>query len=782
MTETRYIGKHRQRLDAAAKVTGQARFVGDYYFPDMLHAKVLRSMLPHARIVKLDVTPALDVPGVVDVITSEDFVNHSNYGFPVSDAYILAYERVRFVGDAIAVVAAETPEAAAAGINAIVVEFEPLPGVFDPESALQPDSPLVGTLNEASDELPNGNLVSRAIVRNGDPTDFFADADVVLEREYTTPCQEHAYIEPEGAVAVPTLDGSVIVYADDQSPFINRGILAQVLGLPEEKARVIQAFVGGAFGGKDDLNYETSAQAAKLALKTGRPVRLLITREESMVASYKREYTKGKVKLAATSDGQLLAAKVSLYMDSGGYASMTPFVGWRAAMHAAGGYRYEAAHIDVYGTYTNNGWSGAFRGFGNTDATAIIERAIDELAGELGLDPLEFRLKNAVRQGDKVCTGNVLDIEVGLVAALEWVREASGWDTKRAAYARQPADAAIRRGIGVAMTYHGTSLGAEGADFAVSTLAINPDYSIALTSGLTDYGQGARTVFPLVVAEVLGVDLDRVYMPRPDTETARNSGPTVASRASVLGGNAARVAAEQLRLLLTAAAADLLHCSTQQIIRHNEQFIGPNEEPVAFEAVVDHARRLGLELSTTGRWDMPDIHWNMETGQGRPYNTYSFGAQVIEVDVDMGTGKVDVLGVWAAHDGGKLLFPIGAYGQMYGGITQGIGYGLLEEFSFDEGYPRSVNFDSYLIPTALDVPDIDAHFVETHWDMGPFGAKNLAEPVMIPTAPALLNAVSHATGRRFRDAPASLERVLLGQPLWKKAGRWRVAKALGLEG
>ncbi|MGC9398744.1 MAG: xanthine dehydrogenase family protein molybdopterin-binding subunit [Anaerolineae bacterium] len=781
MDETRYIGKHSRRLDAVEKVTGRARFVGDYYFPNMLHARVLRSPLPHARIVKLDVTPALEVPGVIAAITSEDFVDHGSYGFPIADNYILAHERVRYVGEAIAAVAAETPEAAEAGLRAIVLELEPLPGVFDAEAALEPDAPLVGPTGWDAEELPRGNLAAHNIVRNGEPDPLFAEADVVYEGHFTTPRQEHAYIEPEGAVALPTPEGGVIVYADDQSPFVNRNTLMRVLGLPQEKVRVVSAFVGGAFGGKDDICYETSGQAAALALKAGRPVRLIVTREESMIASYKREPTRGTVRLAATRDGRLQAAKVELLMDNGAYSAASPFIGWRAAMHAAGAYRYKAAHIDVYTVYTNNGWSGAFRGFGNTDAALIIERAVDELAEQLGMDPLDFRLRNALREGDRAATGNVLDFEVGLIQALEWVRAASDWDRKRAAYAQQPSDAERRRGIGVACIHHGTSLGAEGADFAVSTLTVNPDNSLTLTSGLTDYGQGSRTVFPLVAAEVLGVDVARIHMPRPDTETARDSGPTVASRASILGGNATRVAAEQLRRLLHNVAADLLGCQPEQIVRHGEQFIGPSEEPVTFEDVTAHARALGLELHTTGRWDMPEIHWDMQTGQGKPYSTYSFGAQVAEVEVDLGTGKVQVLGIWAAHDGGQLLFPIGAYGQMYGGVVQGLGYGLLEEFTFDHGYPRDVNYDTYLIPTSVDAPEIEAHFVETRWEHGPFGAKNLAEPVMIPTAPALLNAIAHATGRRLHEAPATLERVLLGRQLRKKASRWRLHCALGRE-
>ncbi|HIC90099.1 MAG TPA: xanthine dehydrogenase [Anaerolineae bacterium] len=775
----RYVGRYNRREDALEKVLGTARYVADYQLPGMLYARTLRSPVPHARIVKLDVTPALKVPGVVAVVTSDDFVDHGNYGLPVKDNYVLAYQKVRYVGDGIAAVAAETEEAAEAGIRAIVLELEELPAVFDVEEALRPDAPVVGPRPWDALEPPRGNLCQTIIVRNGEPEPLLDQCEMVLEEEYTTSFQEHAYLETEGALAIPTPDGGVIVYANNQSPFENRDNLVMLLGLPEEKVRVIQTYVGGAFGGKDDPVYEISAQVAALALKTGRPVRMVLSREESIIASYKREAMRAKVRIGATADGCLRAAKITALLDSGAYASMTPFVGFRACMHLAGAYRYDAVHVDTHVVYSNNGYSGAFRGFGNTDATACIEQAIDELAERIGMDPLEFRLRNALRTGDRTMSGNQLEYPAGLVQCLEWVREKSDWDRKRAEYARQTSSER-RRGIGVAATFHGISLGAEGADFANTTLAINDDYSITLTSGLTDYGQGSRTVFTLVAAEVLGVDIERIHMLRPDTETALDSGPTVASRASILGGNATRVAAERLRELLHMAAADALACDPVQLVRAGEQFIGPMEEPLTFEEVVDHARQMGLILSTRGHWEMPEIHWDFERGQGIPYPAYSFGAQVVEVEVDLRTGKTDVLGIWAAHDGGKILFPVGAYGQMYGGVAQGIGYGLVEKADFDRGYIQNVNYDEYLIPTSLDVPDIQATFVETNFALGPFGAKNLAEPVMIPTAPAILNAIAQATGRRLRHLPATLERVLLGHDLQKPGSDRRVRVSLGL--
>jgi CO/xanthine dehydrogenase Mo-binding subunit len=324
-------------------------------------------------------------------------------------------------------------------------------------------------------------------------------------------------------------------------------------------------------------------------------------------------------------------------------------------------------------------------------------------------------------------------------------------------------------------------LGAEGADFAVSTLAVNSDNSIILTSGLTDYGTGSRTVYTLIAAEMLGLEPDRIQMLRPDTATARNSGPTVASRATVLGGNATRVAAMRLNDLLVQAAADLFGCQIFEVARHGEHFIGPNEEPVSFDQIAAHARDAGISLYAVGRWESPENHWNFNTGQGKPYFCYHYGAQVAEVQVDTGTGKVDLLGMWAAHNPGTVIFPQGAYGQLYGGMTQGIGYALMERVDYDGGFIQATNFDEYLIPTSVDVPDFSVAFVEKPMKSGPFGAKNLAEPGMVPAAPAILNAIYNACGRRVRDLPANLERVLLGHDLRKEGSNMACKLGLHLE-
>jgi CO/xanthine dehydrogenase Mo-binding subunit len=753
-----YVGDAQaQHVDALDKVMGRAQYVGDLQVPSMLHAKVLRSPVPHARIVHLDVAPALQVPGVIAVITSEDFVDHGAFGWPVKDAFVLAYQKVRYVGDPIAAVAAESLEAAQAGVEAIILELEALPVVADPQRALDADMPLVPLTSPTG----QGNLCATHIVRHQNPDPVLAQCPTRVDATYTFMHQEHAYLEPEGALAIPHRDGSLTIYANNQSPFINRDNTSAVLGLRPDQVRSIQPFVGAAFGGKDDGVYQCSAQAAKLALLTHRPVRLLLTVDESMIASYKREAMQVRMRLGAAAHGSasvqgtVRAARVEILADSGAYASMTPLSTWRATVHAAGPYRYEAAHVDTRAVYTNNGYAGACRGFGNTEATAASEMAIDELAHKLGVDPIDFRLQNVLAQGDRAFTGNVIEQEVGLARCLRWVRQKSDWDRKRGLYSSENG-AKVHRGVGVACYFHGCGLGAEGADYANVTLEIAADYTITLQSGLTDYGQGSRTVFTLLAAEALGVEPARVVIPRPDTyNPSVESGPTVASRASILGGNATLNAARKLTDLLRLAAADRLQCDPAQITRHRERFIGPSEVPLTLEAVVDHARAMGLQLFAQGHWQVPDVHWDFDSGTGVPYFAYTFGAQVAEVEVNRRTGKVRVTGVWAAHDAGKIIFPKGAEGQMLGGITQGIGYALMEGFAYQGGYPQQHNFDHYRIPRAIDVPEIEATYIETPLASGPLGAKNLAEPVMVATTPAIANAVFHATGVRVRDFPIS---------------------------
>ncbi len=754
MNEPKYIGKQTSNaVDALEKVMGKAHFVGDLVFPGMLHAKLLLSPIPHGAILRLETSPAQEVQGVQVVITCEDFQEGGSFGWPVKDAFILANQKVRYQGDPIAVVAADTPEAAAAGVEAIELELEELPVVADPGAALDADAPVI----PLKPPLGEGNLCERHIVRNGDPEKVLKKASQTLKRAYQFAHQEHACIETEGVVAIPEPDGSLTIYANNQSPHINRDNTAAVLGMDPDDVRIIQPPVGGSFGGKDDIVYQLSAQAGKLAQITGKPIRLILSREESMQMSYKRESGLIELEIGVDGDGALLAGKGTCLADSGAYASMTTLSAWRATMHLLGTYRYQAATVDTDVVYTNNGYSGAFRGFGNTKATAASEMLMDEMAVQLGEDPVAFRLKNCLKPGDAAFTGNVLQHQFGLTRCIEWVRDRSDWEKTRQAFTENQGTEGIHRGLGFACYFHGSGLGGEGLDYARATLNIERDHTVTLQSGLTDYGQGSRTVFTLIAAEILGVDPGRIIMLRPDTQTALESGPTVASRASIVGGNATRVAAEKINQTLLLAASELMGCSPAQIHREESYYIGPSEDPVSFDQVVDHAFELGLQLFERGYWQIPEIHWDFQSGTGIPYFTYSFGAQAAQVAVEQETGNVRVEKIWAAHDGGKILFPKGARGQMLGGITQGIGFALTEGFDYQEGIPQKLRFSQYTIPTTQDVPEFETTYIETVLPEGPFGAKNLAEPVMVATAPAIANAVYHATGVRAYHLPIRAE-------------------------
>lgn len=750
-----YIGNPKApAADGYEKVLGKAKYIGDMKFPGMLYAKTLRSPLPHARIKRLDVAPARAIPGVKAVITSADFVDNGLFGWPVRDAFVVAHEKVRHVGEAIAVVAAESEAAALEGVRAIQLELEPLPVVSDPHTATAAGVIIPENSGQAS------NLCEHHIVRNGDPEPILKDCPAQLDQTYTFQHQEHVYVETEAALAVPGVDGSITIYANDQSPFVNRNNAASLLGLPQDKVRVIQPPVGGSFGGKDDIGYQISAQVGKLALLSRRPVRLVLDRSESMAASYKREWMEIRLRLGADSDGRLRAAHADLLSDSGAFASMSTLSAWRATMHAAGCYRYEAATVDTDVVYTNNGYSGAFRGFGNPQACAAIEMAIDELAAQLGRDPIDFRLDNVLHKGDRAFTGNTLAHEVALTRSLEWVRQRSDWDKQRAQFAAQPADQEIRRGLGVACYFHGSGLGGEGLDYANASLRIESDYTLTLQHGMTDYGQGSRTIFTLVAAEVLGITPDRIKMLRPDTQTAIESGPTVASRTTFVGGNAVKVTSEKLRQTLLLAAADLLGCAPEEIHCLGGHYVSASENDATFEQVVDHAREMSLPLSAQGYWQLPEIHWDFKTGTGIPYYTYCYGAQVAEVEVNTHTGDLKVIKVWAAHDGGKIIFPGGAKGQMLGGIAQGLGYAITEDFTFSDGYPDKLSLREYTMPTALDMPEVDLTYLDTVQPEGPFGAKGLAEPALIATAPAIANAVFQATGKRYRTIPLATQKKL----------------------
>ena len=756
------VNKPIKRVDAYEKVTGKAKFGADLFFPNMLYGKVLRSKYPHARIVKINIKKALACPGVKAIIRAEDIPNNE-FGVIVQNQQVLARKQVLYIGDGIAVAAAETKEAAGKALELIEVEYEELPGIFNPEEAEKKDAPLIHS------ELENNQVVHHRL-RKGDTEKGFTQAEVILEREYTTQFVEHSYIETEVVVAVPYEGNSLVtIYGSIQNPFSCRNAVASVLKVPLNRVRIIQNHMGGSFGGKDEVMFSMAARAAVLALKTNRTVKMVNTRDESILESYKRHPYKMKYKVGATKEGKLVAMEIKCVVDSGAYACQTPFVTWRSVVQATGPYEVPHVKTDTYGYYTNNVYTGAMRGFGSPQIIFAQESLMDELAEELKMTPMELRLRNIYHNNSVTASGQKLDNhQVSLEEVISKAVESSNYKEKYRKYSKpQPGDK--KRGIGMAISFRGCSLGAEAADAAGAIVAIQHDGSILISSGLAENGAGLKTVFTQITAEELGVDIERINYMEVDTSVSPESGATVASRGTMLGGNAVKNAAHQLKETLVEIVAAEFKVVADNIIFKNENLYDKdkNRKIISFDEAVNLANQKRIFLSAYGWYKAPDISWNEEVGQGKPYFTYVYGCQVAEVEVDTATGQIEVLKMTAAHDVGKAINPACLKGQIYGGVMMGLGYGIMEELETEKGYIENTNFDEYLIPTIKDMPEIVPIIVENPDPNGPYGAKSIGEPTLELGAVAIANAVAHATGKRIRNLPLNLERVLLGHSLSK---------------
>lgn len=757
------VNKPARRVDALGKVTGETKYGADLYFDGMLYGKVLRTPHPHARISSIDTSRAKALDGVEAVLTAADIPGLHTFGVVVQNQQVLAKEIVRYKGDGVAMVAARTAAIAEEAVKLIDVQYEVLPGIFDPTEALKEGAP------QLHEDAP-GNVAAYHVLRKGDVEAGFAASDIILEREYETQTIEHAYIEPEVAVAVPGVGpNKITVYGSIQNPFSCRKAVSRILGLKLNEVRIIQSFMGGSFGGKDEVMSSICARAALLALAASKPVKMVNTREESIRESYKRHPYKMKYKVGATKDGKLQAMGIHIVADAGGYASMTPFVTWRSVVQATGPYEVPNVTTDVYGAYTNNCYTGAMRGFGSPQIIFAQESLMDELAEELGMEPLELRRLNGFRQGSVTATGQTLDNhQVSLMEVLDKAIEASDYYNKRNEYMNQTGK--IRKGIGLACSFRGCSLGAEGVDATGAIVSVQYDGTVYVYSGLAENGQGLQTIFCQIAAEELGIDVERVKFMETDTALIPDGGPTVASRSTLMGGNAVRLAAEKVKETLLGAVVNKLKASAEELIASNDHIWvkGDTERSVTFEEAVEAARSQGELLTQLGWYKSPNVTWDEHHGQGDAYFTYVYGCQIAEVEVDTETGYSKVLKITAAHDVGRAINPETVLGQIYGGVLQGMGYALLEELQEFNGDIKSLNFDEYLIPGIKDAPEIVPIIVENPDRYGPYGAKTIGEPTLEMTAPAIASAVAQATGRRVRELPLDLERVLLGRSLLKE--------------
>ena len=747
-SEFKYIGKKVVRWDAISKVAGRPIFTADLFnlVKNPVFVYSVRSKYAHARIKSIDTSDAERYPGVIRVFTARDVPGINDIGYVIPDQPMLADRKVRYIGDTVALVVAESLENARDAGELISVDYEPLPVYLDPLQIVDFE-----TLQEKEHVLIHDergtDVLTRYRIRVGDVEKAFKEAPVIVENVYSTPAQEHAYLEPEAALAIPEPDGSVTIYVKTQCPFDVRRAVSSVLGLPYHMIRVIAPALGGGFGGAEDVGNEVAAKSALVALALKRPAIIIHTREESTISHTKRHAMKAYYKHAASRDGRLLGVEARIVLDTGAYASLGPFVAWRATVHSTGPYRVENARVDLVNVYTNKIPAGAFRGFGNPQVHFAVERQMDLLAEELGLDPVEFRLKNILRNGDRTVHGQLLDHGVGLEEAIKRAVELSNYYEKRKLY--ESMDGIVRRGIGVAVMYHGNSIGAEGADYSAVSIIINRDGSITFRSGTTDMGQGSIQSLLNIAGEVLGVPLSYFKVELPDTASVPDSGPTVASRVTVMTGNATLVAAYKLRQRLNALASEMLGCRNpdQVVIEAPRVYcIDKPEKYITWRELIEQAFWKGIPLQEYGYFRAPPAEWHDETGTGQPYFTYTFGAIVSEVEVDLETGITRVLEATTVYDIGRVINRVGAELHAIGGYIQGMGYALTEDTYYSpDGKLLNPSFSAYHIPTVLDIPGkINVDFVEAGFVRGPFGAKGLGEPSIVGIAPSIANAIAHA--------------------------------------
>jgi CO/xanthine dehydrogenase Mo-binding subunit len=749
------VGTSPVRLDARPKAAGTARYVDDLTLPGLLHVALATAPAPHGRLHELDLAAAKAAPGVVAVLTAADVPGENQIGGVLPDQPLLVDDDFRFVGDRLALVVAATREQAVAGARLVRCRWEPLPLVTDPVAALTPESPLAH---------PKGNLIAHQVVRKGDVDRAFADAEVVFEGTYQAPYQEHAYLEPNGVVALPDPAGGVTLHVSMQAPWYVQGAVARVLGVPLAAVRVIQATTGGGFGGKEDYPSEPAACAAVAAVRLGRPVKLIFDRTEDITRSTKRHRIRTHLRVAARNDGTLLGVEATLHVDAGAYTGLSTIVAERANISAVGPYRIENARVDTYVVRTNNLFGGAYRGFGHPQVAFAFESMLDELAARLGLDPADLRLKNAVGPDDTALAGQPLAGSGPLRRVLEEALAASDFKARRAAFdALNRAPGPTRHGIGLGFILYGVGLHAGGQHLEGSGALVQllRDGSALVAIGGTELGQGSSMVCAQIAAELLAVPMDRVRLVPTDTALLPDSGPTVASRTTLLSGNAVRDAATRLRERLVPIAAELLAVHPERVISAPGVWRDPDSgREVGTPEVAALAWRRKLKLAESGWWAPPPKRWDAARGQGDAYLVYAAAAHVAEVEVDLASGETRATKITAVHDVGRALHPAMLHGQIYGGVAQGVGYALMEDLQLKDGVPLNANFTDYLIPTALDVPEVQVVLIEEPFKDGPFGAKGVGEPSLIPCPAAVANAVSHAVGVPFHELPLTPERVL----------------------
>lgn len=756
MSSFTVIGKKTPKVDAIAKATGEATFATDIYLPNMLWARVLRSPLPHARILSINTDKAKRLAGVKAVLTATD-VPDARYGALVLDMGMFARGKVHYIGEAVAAVAAVDEATATEALELIDVEYEELPPVFDPVEAMDPEAPIIHedlkdfvTLFERTQRAMAGNVNYQADINYGDINAGFSRADYLFEDTYKTQKVHPSYLEPNSTVAKIDADGRLVVYNTTQRPHINQAILSSLLGLPISKIRVVPCYVGGAFGGKNRTLTEPTAAA--LALKTQRPVRLTFAHEEEFTSATTRHSSVVELKTGVKKDGTLVASQIKMIYDCGAYAP-TPNAVWLGAVTATGPYRIPHVKLEAFSVYTNKTMGGAFRGYGTPQVTFARESQMDRIAHELSMDPLELRLKNCFKKGDCLHTGQPL-VSVNIEETIKKTRDMIGWKT---------AKRDENRALGISCGF------CPCGGFATSSVVkLNMDGTAVVTTGAMDMGQGLRTVMAQITAEELGLTPDDVTVLSGDTDSTPFDVGIFGDRGTHTTGLAVNLAATDAKKQLLELAAEHMEANVADLeVRDKKIFI--KGVPDRF---IHHRDVLGGGMYKKGGPVIGKASINPSTrpidpeiAQGaasRMFSTYTFATNIVEVEVNPDTGEIKVIKAAGAQDCGTVINPDGVAGQMVGGMAIGLGYGLFEEMLIKDGQVLNPSFLECRLATSMDMPEIETVTVENYDDNGPFGAKGAGNSSVINLAAAISNAVCNAVGVRIKELPISPAKVLQG--------------------
>lgn len=747
MNDYEVVGRSVPQIDSREKVTGAAEFVSDIRLPGMLYGRILRSPYAHARIRHIDCAEARRVPGVKAVVTAED-TPQIPFGPRTEDWMILAADKVRFVGDEVAAVAAADEDAAEESLSRIRVEYEELPAVFDPLEAMAEGAPQIH-------DKPR-NIAAEFKVSKGDIERAFRESAAVYANRFYTNQVYQAYLEPMACVAHFDAAGKLTLYAATQIPSMTRLPYAKALGLPLEKVRVIVPPYGGAFGAKMETNLHLIA--AVLSKKTGKPVRLVNSREEDFVAGNPRVPMFIDLKIGAKKDGTLTGKKVRVVGAAGARMVYAMVIVATACYRVDSLYRFQALETEGLTVYTNTVPTSCFRGFGNAQMTFALESGMDMLSQELGIDPADMRLRNGLKTGEVSLHGWKIGSS-GLEECVQKATRASGWQEKRRR--KDPL-----RGIGLACCNHvsGNRAFAREFDGGAGIIRIGREGKILVFHGESDMGQGQRTVFAQIAAEELGVPLDRIEVAPVDTDLCPFGLGSFATRGTVFGGNGVKAAAAEARKQILESAAETLECSPADLaIRGGKIYIKDSPgQALPFQKALETAvyKRGGAPILAAGFW-VPDTEIpDPVTKYGNIAPAYPFACQIAEVEVDPETGQVQVKNFVAAHDVGRAINPRAVEGQIEGGVAQGIGWALMENMVTEKGRIVNPNFRDYVIPGPLDLPPIHSILVEPIEPNGPFGAKGIGEPALNPSPAAVANAIYDALGVRLTELPFTPEKIL----------------------